>query len=175
MTHYGLNPYWQNLLTRLMNLERRGVIFAIDDDAELIIRIPRNAIREPGTREGIKQDKTFLLEAVRLREGLCVTCGLDRAKYPRRAGKLFTNTPEEADCSSLLVCPTYCSLCWETRMYQRDLKMEKPGGTGNQAREKETGSDADLPPQVRQRKSSAPHSGGDSGGVSVEALAFDAD
>lgn len=177
MTEYGLNLYWKNLLTRLFNAERRGVVFTLTEDAEdLSIRIPKR-INDTEFRAGLKQDKGRLLEAVRLREGLCVTCGMDKVRHPSRKGVANnwiweTLSNIEGDCSSLLVYPMWCQSCWDSRLMWKGLTV-KINASSKKARAKDSSDDPGTP--VRQSRKTSPDADGDSGGGGVEVLAFTAD
>lgn len=174
MIEWGLNFYWQNLLTRLVSAERRGVQFALTEDAEdLSIRIPKR-ITDTDFRAGLRNDKEALLEAVRLREGLCVCCGMDKPRHPLRKGVATTFlwgslTSVEGDCSSLLVCPIYCTSCWESRSMWRGI-VEKRRAYCQEEREKAALRAREAP--LRREAQTATDFGGDSGGSSLEALAF---
>lgn len=172
MTLYGLNHFFCSLLARLTSLEERGVIFLLDDEGELTIRIPQGRLTEPGARERLKQSKPDLLAIVRLREGLCIHCGMDRARHPQRKAVAEnwiaeTQTVVSADCSALGVYPTYCLSCWESRAFWRDVCVRKP----NDARsKKETTGDADKGSRqsVRLPGLTAPERTGDRGGTGLE-------
>lgn len=177
MTEHGLNLYWKNLLTRLTNAEKRGVVFALTEDAEDIsIRIPKR-ITDADFRVGLKKDKQELLEAVRLREGLCVCCGMDKPRHPSRKG-LYRNwmwgtlSIVEGDCYSLLVYPMWCQSCWESRAMWRGLVEKR--NAGSQKTREETSPDEPDPPTRRGRKT-PPDGRGDSGGAGVGVLSFTAD
>lgn len=174
MTEYGLNLYWKSLFARIATLERYGVKFLLcEDGEELEIQIPR-ALRGTGIREGVRNDKQSLLEAVRLREGLCVTCGMDMARRPARKGFASnwdwgTLSAVEGECSSLAVYPMYCASCWESRLFWRDV-VEKKRAKSEEAGKAKT-ANGDPTPLRREEQTSADF-GGDSGGDGVDALSF---
>lgn len=175
MSEYGLNTYWRNLLARVASYERYGVKFSLDEDGEMTVQVPA-ALRGAKIKEGVQNDRESLLEAVRLREGLCVTCGQDVARHPARKGKSTNWFPETgkaitADCSSLLVCPMRCTSCWECNLMWKGL-VEKHG-TRQKAREEDSGHDSDAP--TRRKRQTSPDADGDSGGGGVSAMDFTAD
>jgi hypothetical protein len=172
LTLYGLSSYWSSLLARLSSLESRGVIFALDDEGELTVRVPAGRLTEPGARERLKQSKQELTEAVRLREGLCVSCGMDTARHPKRLGEVDNWIPEtqqviKGNCSALGVYPTYCLSCWETRLCWQDVTVRISKNARSEKAKTETAihrTDA----RVRRERTAAPELFGDSGGGSVE-------
>lgn len=177
-TEWGLNLYWRGLLARVASLERYGVIFVLDADGDgMEAQIPR-ALKGTGIREGVRKDKPALLEAVRLREGLCAVCGMDKAKHPKREGKANHWDAQamqviSANCSSLSVYPMYCSSCWESRIMWKGLTEKRTSATSQKIREKDSCDDPDAP--LRRGRKTAPDGIGDSGGEGVAVLSFTAD
>lgn len=134
---------WENRLAILSGLEARGVQFRFDPDTlTLQYRAAKGVLTEQ-EEAGLDICRKGLTEALRLREGLCIACGLDAAKRPDRNGRKRVWNPETDQAEHVPARPSeefcrrypalWCDACFEGGAWHRGLRRETNAHSNRQA------------------------------------------